>query len=113
MAMKNEEIGRAVREIGAFVRTRRRQAGVTQEQLAERCGIVRRTVVSLEAGEGGTVGTLLAVLAELGCLGEATAPFRLPATEEPAARKPVRPPDSPQAAAGGGNPWVLDDHAVL
>ncbi|MBC2601520.1 helix-turn-helix domain-containing protein [Puniceicoccus vermicola] len=115
MKPRDESLSRVEQEIGGFVRSKRKAAGLSQEALAERCGIVRRTLFSLEAGEGGNLRTLLSVLAELGELESATRSFSL--------RPPTRPaPEAPEAATAkeeeeetpkAGNPWVMTDHAVL
>ena len=76
MNNSGETFSRVQKEIGCFVRAKRKEAGMSQEALSEKCGIVRRTLFSLEAGEGGNLGTLLSVLGELGALESSTAGFR-------------------------------------
>lgn len=36
--------------IANFVRSRRQEAGLTQEQLAAQCGVSRQTIIALEKG---------------------------------------------------------------
>ena len=56
------------KELGAFVRETRREAGLTQGQLAGAAGVGMRFVIELEAGKPtAQLGKALAVLAVLGC----------------------------------------------
>ncbi|MFT4010794.1 MAG: helix-turn-helix transcriptional regulator [Nocardioidaceae bacterium] len=79
------------RGLGAQLRAERRQTGVTQQELARRAGISRRTLISIEAGQPGDTGKVLAVVRALGLRVRlepaSTAPFGLSdlddETEEP------------------------------
>lgn len=54
-------------ELAALVRERRRQLGLTQAELARRCGTSPRWMVSFEAGKPSVqLGMVLHVLASLG-----------------------------------------------
>ena len=57
---------RTVNELGATIRRARKQRGWTQDQLAERAGISRRTLVALEGGSPrGEIGIVVRVIAAL------------------------------------------------
>ena len=45
-------VRRALRDLGSHLRAWRKLRGLTQEQLAERAGVNRRTVVRMERGDG-------------------------------------------------------------
>lgn len=45
-------VRRALREIGSHVQVWRKLRGLTQQQLAERAGVARRTVGRMERGDG-------------------------------------------------------------
>lgn len=116
------EAGEKVRaieaEIGVYVRELRKAKGLTQEVLADRCGIVRRTLFSLESGDGGNLTTLLSVLEELGALEESTSGLRQPtgqkSTQKERRRSRVDREDKrPPVSSSGENPWVMSDRAVL
>ena len=117
MKTENPLIGELEERIGRFVRDRRKAGGLTQEELAERCGIVRRTLFSLENGEGGNLGTLLAVLAELDALEKMAEIF----PENPGGWWNGIPAKEREAGFGKGrsvgrpreNPWVLDRRPML
>ena len=51
--------------IGRIVRTSRIRNGLTQEKLAERCRLSRRTVIAVEKGKNYTVTILLTILDQL------------------------------------------------
>lgn len=51
MRRTNREIQEAAGPIAVFVRRERRAAGLTQEQLAERCGVGLRFLKELELGK--------------------------------------------------------------
>lgn len=60
------QLARSAVQIGNIVKRRRRAAGLTQNDLAERLGVRQATVSSVEAGAGGTkLSTLLDMLAAL------------------------------------------------
>lgn len=59
-------LARSAAQIGNIVKRRRRAAGLTQKELADRLGLRQATVSSVEAGAGGTkLSTLLDMLAAL------------------------------------------------
>ena len=55
-------------QIGAAIRSARRRAGLTQQQLAERAGVSRRWLIALESGhaERAELGKVLDTLDTLG-----------------------------------------------
>ncbi|MDP3518723.1 MAG: helix-turn-helix transcriptional regulator [Pseudohongiella sp.] len=55
-----------LREIGARVASARLQQNITQAELAEKSGIAVRTLRRLEAGQGGSIDTLIRLLQALG-----------------------------------------------
>jgi len=112
MNNSGETFSRVQKEIGCFVRAKRKEAGMSQEALSEKCGIVRRTLFSLEAGEGANLGTLLSVLAELGALESSMEGFREKRTKTVQAPK-VEKQVVEKESTTGGNPWVMDDHLRL
>lgn len=67
-------VRRALRETGAHVQTWRKLRGLTQNQLADRAGIDRKSLIRIEQGDEG-VGfqIVLRVLHALGVLDVATA----------------------------------------
>jgi len=61
-----EQITRTSPQLGAALRRRRKQAGLSQETLAEKVKLRQATISSLESGDTGTkLDTLLAVVAAL------------------------------------------------
>ena len=59
---------RTVNDLGATIRRARKQRGWTQDGLAVRAGISRRTLVALEGGNPrGEIGIALRVIAALDC----------------------------------------------
>jgi len=57
---------RTVNELGATIRRARKQRGWTQDDLAERAGISRRTLVTIEGGNPrGEIGIVVRVIAAL------------------------------------------------
>ncbi len=57
---------RTVNELGATIRRERKQRGWTQDALAVRAGISRRTLVALEGGNPrGEIGIVVRVIAAL------------------------------------------------
>jgi transcriptional regulator with XRE-family HTH domain len=71
-------VRRALRDVGGHVQTWRKLRGLTQNQLADRAGIDRKSLIRLERGEGGvSFGLVLRVLHALGVLDE------LPAAVDP------------------------------
>jgi len=103
--------------IGAFLRERRKRAGISQEVLAERCHIVRRTLYNLESGAGGNVTTLLSILQELGALEECASPFLDPIDSK--AKSTTKIPTkttksrSLKATSEDANPWVMTKRPTL
>ena len=78
------------RSFGARVRELRRAAGMTQEDLAERCGLFRTYMSRIETGQANPTLTMIhALAASLGVpvqalFGEATAaPARVPRSARP------------------------------
>jgi transcriptional regulator with XRE-family HTH domain len=62
-------VRRALRDIGGHVQTWRKLRGLTQNQLADRAGIDRKSLIRLEHGEAGvSFGLVLRVLHALGVL---------------------------------------------
>lgn len=59
---------RTVRDVGAAVRRARREAGLSQQALADRAGVSRQWLSRVEAGKGPSaeMGKVLDVLAALG-----------------------------------------------
>lgn len=56
-----------IRDLGRAVRERRRELGLTQAELARRCGFSRQWLVAVEGGKGSAeVGRVLRVLQTLG-----------------------------------------------
>ena len=51
--------------LGRVIRDAREMHGLTQEELAHRCGISRRHLIGIEQGGNFTVSVLVALLAEL------------------------------------------------
>lgn len=60
------QLARSAAQIGNTVKRRRRAAGLTQKELADRLGLRQATVSSVEAGARGTkLSTLLDILGAL------------------------------------------------
>lgn len=60
---------RSAAEFGRAVRNRRRALGLTQEELAGRCGVGKRFIVDLEAGKPTSqLGKALTVASEVGII---------------------------------------------
>lgn len=58
---------RTAEEFGRLIRRHRQAIGLTQDELAARCGVTRRTIIDLEAGKTGThLGNALAAAYEVG-----------------------------------------------
>lgn len=73
---------RQLASFGEDLRRWRRLRGLSAAELADRAAVSRQTLRSLEAGTGGRVDSLFAVLAALGIVDnvlEAVDPFRSPA----------------------------------
>lgn len=89
------DVEQSVRRLGEHIRTARLRRQLSTEELAQACGIGRRTLYRIENGEPGVaVGTLLAVLWKLGLLDTVRA-VADPDTDEhgkilEAARRPQR-----------------------
>ncbi len=60
--------GQIETELGRRIKRRRVELGLNQTELAERAGVARRTVSSVERGEGGSMATFVALLRALGAL---------------------------------------------
>ena len=68
------EVTRAAQRFGENVRLARVRRHMTQEELAQACGITRKTLYALEKGaSGATVATAFTVLWKLGLLSTAAA----------------------------------------
>ena len=55
-------------ELGRRLRRRRVTLGLNQTEVAERAGLARRTVSSVERGEGGSMATFVSLLRALGAI---------------------------------------------
>lgn len=89
------EVTTAAQRFGENVRLARVRRHLTQEELAQACGITRKTLYSLEKGaSGATVATAFTVLWKLGLLSTAAALADPDADEHgkilEAARRPKR-----------------------
>jgi DNA-binding XRE family transcriptional regulator len=89
------EVTAAVQRLGENVRLARVRRRLSQDELAQACGITRKTLYALEKGvPGTTVATAFAVLWKLGLLGTAVALADPDADEHgkilEAARRPQR-----------------------
>jgi len=89
------EVATAVLRLGENVRLARIRRSLSQEELAQACGITRKTLYTLEKGAPGTtIGTAFSVLWRLGLLNTATALADPDADEHgkilEAARRPQR-----------------------
>ena len=89
------EVTSAVRRLGENVRVARVRRSLSQEELAQACGITRKTLYALEKGvPGTTIGTAFTVLWKLGLLNTAPALADPQADEHgkilEAARRPKR-----------------------
>lgn len=60
-----ETIARTPLQLGNSIRERRRQLGLTQEQLAEKVGVRQRTISDVESSGAARIGTLLRLLVAL------------------------------------------------
>ena len=68
------EVETAIRRLGDSLRLARVRRKLSQEELAQACGITRKTLYSLESGAASpTVGTVFTVLWKLGLLDSASA----------------------------------------
>lgn len=68
------EISAAVQRLGEHVRFARVRRSLSQDELAQACGITRKTLYAFEKGSpGATIGTVFAVLWKLGLLDTAAA----------------------------------------
>ena len=68
------EVTSTLKMIGSNIKAARSRRRILQEELARKCGITRKTLGSLEQGEGGvSMATLLTVLWTLGLLDSAKA----------------------------------------
>jgi transcriptional regulator with XRE-family HTH domain len=76
--MRNEasslEVASAIRRLGENVRLARVRRRLSQEALAQACGMTRKTLYALEKGApGATIASVFAVLWKLGLLNTAAA----------------------------------------
>ena len=65
-------VSRSLRKLGDDLRTWRKLRRLTAEEVADRAGVGRSTVLRLETGEGSTLENLLRVARALGVLDELT-----------------------------------------
>jgi len=89
------EVTSATQRLGENIRLARVRRRLSQEELAQACGITRKTLYALEKGaSGATVATTFTVLWKLGLLGTAAALADPDADEHgkilEAARRPKR-----------------------
>jgi DNA-binding XRE family transcriptional regulator len=89
------EVTSAVQRLGENVRLARVRRRLSQEELAQACGITRKTLYALEKGaSGASIATAFTVLWKLGLLGTAVALADPDADEHgkilEAARRPQR-----------------------
>ncbi len=89
------EVASAVRRLGENARLARVRRRLSQEELAQACGITRKTLYAFEKGAAGTnIGTAFTVLWKLGLLNTAAALADPDADEHgkilEAARRPKR-----------------------
>jgi DNA-binding XRE family transcriptional regulator len=96
------EVSTAVAQLGQNIRLARIRRRMSQDELAQACGITRKTLYALETGHpGATIGTVFSVLWKLGLMGTTTALADPDADEHgkilEAARRPRR---ARQPAAG-------------
>ena len=89
------EVTTVAKQLGQNIRVARIRRRMSQEELAQACGITRKTLYGLEkGGTASTLGTVFTVLWKLGLLGTAAA-LADPDTDEhgrilEAARRPLR-----------------------
>lgn len=57
--------GEMLRELGQFLQQERLRQNITQQELALKSGLGRRTITQLENGNGGTLSSLLQLLYSL------------------------------------------------
>lgn len=60
------QVTRSVQDLGELLSTWRRLLGLTTAEVADRAGVARRTVESLEGGRGSSVDTLMRIVRVLG-----------------------------------------------
>lgn len=65
-------VSRSLRKLGDDLRTWRKLRQLTAEEVADRAGVGRSTVLRLESGDGSTLENLLRVARALGVLDELT-----------------------------------------
>ncbi len=65
-------VTRSMKIIGKNLKTTRLLQRLTIEQIADRAGVSRHTIMNLEAGKSGTIETLLRVTRALGMLERVT-----------------------------------------
>ena len=64
-------------QIGNYVRLRRKQTGLTQDELGNLLGLSRITIQNLESGKNFTMDTLLKILQHFGLLAELSSQLQL------------------------------------
>lgn len=108
--------------LGRRLKRRRVELGLNQSEAAERAGLARRTVSSVENGEGGSMKTFIALLRALGALAElesilpdpGPSPIALTTGRKVKERKyPYKPrggkKKQPQEKKDGGTAWQWGD----
>ena len=75
-------------EFGALIRLKRKKLGLTQEELATRCGVGVRFIVELEAGKPSCqLGKALTAAVEVGLRLDDVPPARAPRVDVPPHRR--------------------------
>lgn len=98
------EITSALQRLGANVRLARVRRRLSQEELAQACGITRKTLYALEKGaSGSTIATAFAVLWKLGLLDTTGALADPDADEHGRILEAARQPKRVRQPVDGGN----------
>lgn len=98
------EVGTAVAQLGQNLRLARIRRRMSQEELAQACGITRKTLYALETGNPGTtIGTVFSVLWKLGLMSTTTALADPDADEHGKILEAARRPQRARQPAAGDN----------
>lgn len=98
------EVSTAVVQLGQNIRLARIRRRMSQEELAQACGITRKTLYALETGSpGSTIGTLFSVLWKLGLMSTSTALANPDADEHGKILEAARRPQRARQPAAGDN----------
>ena len=84
--------------LGRVIHDAREKRGLTQEELAHRCGISRRHLIGIEQGGNFTVSVLVALVAEL----VEIAPVLAECIQRSGSERALRPSQDAHTAAGPG-----------